>query len=161
MHGGRDECSDKADGKCSRSPERDLALRFRSQGNRIWILEGKRIRNGTRGKEGERSSSSSASRVLWPGTASIPEKLPGGTVSALNQRFGSARLHPALRATLSRRERVVFSLLPPGEGSGMRASGFSERATRARGGEFLFPISRSKCGCLDSAHCSFGETTHV
>ena len=28
--------------------------------------------------------------------------------------------HPALRATLSRRERVVYSPLPPGEGSGVR-----------------------------------------
>jgi hypothetical protein len=39
----------------------------------------------------------------------------------LTQCFGGARPHPALRATLSRRERVVFSLLLPGEGAGMRA----------------------------------------
>jgi hypothetical protein len=47
----------------------------------------------------------------------------GGAAFVLNGRFWSARPHPALRATLSRRERD--SLLPPGEGLGMRACGFS------------------------------------
>jgi hypothetical protein len=48
-----------------------------------------------------------------------------GMRKALPRYFGAARPHPALRATFSRRERVIYSLLPPGEGPGMRARVFT------------------------------------
>jgi hypothetical protein len=42
----------------------------------------------------------------WAGTTSVPEKLPGVRVFALDWRFGNAHSYPALRATLSRKERA-------------------------------------------------------
>jgi hypothetical protein len=81
--------------------------------------------------------------------APLQMQSPYRPLSGLIRRFGSTRPHPALRATLSRRERVLYSLLPSGEGLGMRALRLSwERGRPARFVGFMWADAcapRSTC----------------